>query len=870
MLGRGLTDQISLEELKAEGARNSSYLNKGDKLVTTEKPAFDSVFFQKQIKPIFDQHCVQCHGPDKAKAKLRIDQLDPNLFEGSDVDWWVEILGVMGNAEMPPPEDSELSAKDRDQVMTWLSDQIRVASMTRKASQDHSSFRRMTRYEFNYALQDLLGLERNFARDLPPEAHSEDGFENSSEVLQMSVSQLETYRDLARKALMRATVHGPRPKTRHWSVSMKEVGKVDWAKQEDQLRNLRKKFEGDPANQAEEVKQFIERHSRPHRGTYFKDLSTGRTAVQTWNYRRAIHAIKPSDSPTEVSASLDHVAIIPQGRGQHLLVELGNNVPDEGILRVRARAARTSMEDERVPSLQLEFGWQASNEGRSRQTVSKVDVQVTAPPDKPEFYEWDVPVGDIYPRNSVRKTSPMGVTPSPSEYIRLVNSSASHGDIKIDYVEISTPAFDAWPPRSHQKIFFESKNKNDESLYAGEIIAAFMKRALRRGVSDEEVSRKVRLFHTMRKVSDTFEEAVVEVLAAVLASPDFLYLVQGDAGKGAKDPERLSDDELATRLSIFLWSSVPDAQLLDLAHQGKLSQPEVLTKQVQRMLADPRAKRFSKHFVHQWLDMQLLDFLKVKRSFSPLLKEAMKHEPIKMFEEVLAQNESVLDFIHAEYAMVNERLAQHYGLKNVYGNHFRRVLLTPDHHRGGLITQAGLLAMNSSGEDSNPLKRGIWLLESLLNDPPPPPPPTVPEIDLADPRIAKMTLKERIEDHRNHEACMSCHVKIDPWGIALENYDALGRWRNTVKGKPVDASSLLFNDEPLNGIDGLKRFLLKNRQDQFVQSIVHKMVVYSLGRPLSFADRADVEKITAKVRQKGDGLGTLVTEVVTSELFQSK
>ena len=175
--------------------------------------------------------------------------------------------------------------------------------------------------------------------------------------------------------------------------------------------------------------------------------------------------------------------------------------------------------------------------------------------------------------------------------------------------------------------------------------------------------------------------------------------------------------------------------------------------------------------------------------------------------------------------------------------------------------------MNSAGTNSHPLKRGIWMLESILNDPPPPPPPAVPEIDLADPRIAQMTLKERIEDHRNHPACMSCHAKIDPWGIAFENYDAMGRWRDRINGKPVDATSRLFNNEPLNGMDGLKRFLLKNRQDQFVRAMTHKMTVYALGRPLTFADRAGVEEITARVRQQGDGLGTLISMVATSKLF---
>ena len=178
--------------------------------------------------------------------------------------------------------------------------------------------------------------------------------------------------------------------------------------------------------------------------------------------------------------------------------------------------------------------------------------------------------------------------------------------------------------------------------------------------------------------------------------------------------------------------------------------------------------------------------------------------------------------------------------------------------------------MNSDGKDSHPLKRGIWMLERLLNDPPPPPPPAVPEIDLTDPEIAKLTLKERIEDHRNDIACMSCHAKIDPWGIAFENFDAVGRWRTEVQGKPVDATSHLFNGQKLEGMDGLKRFLLLNRQDQFVRAMVHKTTTYAIGRPLAFGDRSDVDVITSEVRKRGDGLATMVQQIVVSDLFRKR
>lgn len=293
-----------------------------------------------------------------------------------------------------------------------------------------------------------------------------------------------------------------------------------------------------------------------------------------------------------------------------------------------------------------------------------------------------------------------------------------------------------------------------------------------------------------------------------------------------------------------------------------------------RMLSDPRHERFSQHFVRQWLNMELLDYLTVDRStypeFDSNLKEAMQQEPVAFFEDVLHNNRSVMDFIHADYALVNQRLAQHYGIDNVNGNHFRKVSLKPGNNRGGLLTQAGLLAMNSDGKDSHPLKRGVWLLESVLNDPPPPPPPAVPEIELADPEILKLTLKQRMEDHRNKPACYSCHVKIDPWGIALENFDAVGGWRSQFRGEDIDASSLLYNQQTLDGVNGLKRYLLGSRQDQFARAIVHKMTAFALGRPLTFGDRASVDRLTARLRAEGDRLSTLVTLIVCSDLFRSR
>lgn len=865
------TTTQTLDEVKAAGALRSNYRKQVPRVETNETPRANTAAFRKNIEPILKKTCVDCHGPDTQEGNIRIDSLDPDLLHGGDVNWWLEILAVLSKGEMPPADSDELADTDRSKIVEWLSSEIQAASAVRRAEQGHSSFRRMARHEYNYVLRDLLGLPFDFAKDLPPEPASEDGFLNSSEMLQMSVTQLEYYRELGRSALISATVRGNRPAPIYWGVTMEAAGAKQWKKHQRDLDRIRKQFANDPEKRDRELQKRNDRLAKNLRGTHYKDLSTGKAIQASWGYNGASYAMKPTNTRPEVPPDIQHTAIIPAR--QRLIVELGNTLPDTGTLRVRVLASRTSVEETWAPNLRLEFGWQASNNSAASIKISEQDFAINAAPGKPEFYQWDIPLSEIYPRNPMRHVSKMGVTPSPSEFIRLQNSSLSKGDIQIDYVEVTSPAYDEWPPESHTRIFFDSENKVHETVYARKVLTRFMRQAWRRTVTSSEVNQKMALFSRVRPVSEDAQEAMIETLAAVLSSPKFLYLVQDESSSEESD-RWLNNFELATRLSTFLWSSTPDQELLDLAAAGKLSDTAVLISQTNRVLADSRAIRFSKHFVRQWLGMQLLDFLEVDQKaypqFDSELKEAMQEEPVAFFHDLLENNRSVMDFIHADYTMANERLARHYGLSNVYGNHFRKVSLKPENQRGGILTQAGLLAMHSDGKDSHPLKRGIWMLESLLNDPPPPPPPAVPEIDLADPEIAKLTLKQRIENHRNDAACLSCHAKIDPWGIAFENFDAVGSWRTQIKGEAVDASSLLFNRQKLDGMDGLKRFLLTNRQDQFARAIVHKLTTYALGRPLTFSDRSDIDEITADFRKKDDRLADLISLIVTSDIFRSK
>ena len=508
-----------------------------------------------------------------------------------------------------------------------------------------------------------------------------------------------------------------------------------------------------------------------------------------------------------------------------------------------------------------------SNDANFSQVISQRDIPVTAPATNPQFIHFDIPLSDIQ-RNPFRKLAT--TYPRRDEFLHIQNiSNASKGDerlnVLIDTIEISAPFYEQWPPKTHTNIFVESANKGKEEVYGREVLNRFLRNAWRRPITSQEVDQFMVLFAKYRPGFSTFEDAMVEVLATALAAPDFLYLTQRVATDKTK-PASISELELASRLSIFLWSSIPDDELLKLAEQGTLRKPEVLSGQVKRMLLDPRSRRFSQNFVEQWLG---LDGLNSVTHIPEPLKDAIYEEPIAFFEEVLKQNRSIMDFIHSDYAVVNEKLAAHYGIAKIYGPHFRKVPITAQTNRGGILTGAAILAMNSDGHDSNPLKRGVWMLKRVLNDPPPPPPPNVPEVDLTNPEILKMTLKERIADHRNKAACISCHAKIDPWGIAFENYDAFGVFRTSIKNKPVDATSELLNHQTLNGVDGVKRYLLTDRQDQFSRAMAHKLTAYALGRPLSFGDRADIDNLTAQLRKHDDKLGDLISLIISSNLFNS-
>jgi len=832
---------ITLEAAREQGRSKSVFLKDLQAAPKTTDVNLEASVadFQKLVGPILNKSCLDCHGPERSEGRLRIDQLNPDLLAGPDAERWREVYNAIGKSEMPPADEPDYALADADRgvIVNWLTGELTKASLLRRNSQTHSSFRRLTKYEYDYALQDLLGVPYALANKLPPETATEAGFKNSSELLQMSVMQFETYREIALKALKRATVSGERPPAVTYLISMQE--------------------EMDKADKS--TKSTEKRRNQLQLWNQATDESLPFSAGKLMPRAEAVDGLMPTGSPV--------VLLLPGSR--ELKLDLDRFLPDEGIMRVRIRAARSTMNPEEYASLRLIFSAHTSNNANFMNVISERDIPVTASADNPEFIHFDILLSEIQ-RNPFRHLET--TFPRRDEFLHIRNVSNARGGedslhVLIDFIEISAPYYEQWPPKTHTRIFIESDNKEHEEIYGREVLSRFLRRIWRRPVTSEEVDRFMKLFAQYRPGFSTFEDAMVEVLATALATPEFLYLTQKVTADKTESDKVISDLELASRLSIFLWSSIPDDELLTIAEQGRLRDPDVLATQVKRMLADSRSRRFSQNFVEQWLGMDGLH--NVTHVTDSALKEAMREEPIAFFEEVLRDNHSIIDFIHSDYAVVNERLAAHYRIPGVYGPHFRRVAIESQANRGGLLTGAGVLAMNSDGKDSHPLKRGVWMLKRILHDPPPPPPPNVPEVDLTDPEILKMTLKERIADHRDKAACVSCHSRIDPWGIAFENYDAFGAYRTHIGKQPVDATSELFNHQTLAGMEGLKRYLLMERQDQFSRAMVHKLTAYALGRPLSFGDSADIDILTAQFRQQDDGLGDLIHLIINSNLFNS-
>ena len=515
-----------------------------------------------------------------------------------------------------------------------------------------------------------------------------------------------------------------------------------------------------------------------------------------------------------------------------------------------------------------------------------------APANKPTVIEF---VATIEPQQTIA-ILPYGL-PGSNTVSKIGADKYEGPGLAVQWIEVEGPLNDTWPPVGHREIFGDLKqglapsynfrdrveviSKNPEAD-AEAILHRFARRAFRRAVTDDDIKPFLKLVNARLADKHSFEQSMRVGIMGVMLSPEFLFLQE--------KPGKLDDFALASRLSYFLWSTTPDDELLTLAEQKKLSQPEILRQQVERLLKHPKAATFTENFVGQWLGLRDIDATEPSHvlypEFDHMLKVSMIRETELFFDEVLKNDLSLTNFVASDFSMLNGRLAKHYGIPDVNGWEFRKVMLPKESHRGGVLTMAAVLKVTANGTYTSPVNRGVWILDRILGTPPPPPPEAVSAI-VPDTRGA-ITIRDQLAKHRQNASCASCHVKIDPPGFALESFDVIGGWRENYrttgnggvvmvegrrmpyhKGKPVDPADVLPDGQKFQNIDEFKQLLLKDK-DQLARALAEKIVVYATGGAASTVDKEEIETIVKKVREKNYGLRSLVHEVVESKLFLNK
>ena len=452
----------------------------------------------------------------------------------------------------------------------------------------------------------------------------------------------------------------------------------------------------------------------------------------------------------------------------------------------------------------------------------------------------------------------------------LVKNKGENGPaLLVKSMELEAPYYPVWPPKSHSTIFFDSPNKSNYQVYTAKVLKKFMEKAFRRPLINGELERYFNFWNDIKDDFEVYENSVKEVLVAILCSPSFLYLLESE--KSA--PKMFNQDYyLASKMAYFLWNSPPDKALTELASIGMLKNE--LPNQIERMIKSPKTLKMIEAFVYEWLRLDRLKRMSINVNLYPdftrFVKQDMAKETYNFIHYILKENKSILNFIDSDFAMLNQNLAEFYGIKGVVGNHFRPVAIPKEKNRGGLLSQGAFLTGHSDGIHAHPIKRAVWLKEKILGDAPPPPPPNVPELDPETPGFENLTLKEQLELHRNKVSCIDCHLKIDPYGIAFENYDAVGRFQNAYKGTPIDSKSKLPDGTQVEGIKGIKEYLLTKKKDEFTKSLVEHLFAYALGRDVSFSDDKELNTIVEKVKASGYKFKTVFEEIIKSDSFLKK
>lgn len=806
--------------------------------------------FKAKVTPLIETHCVDCHGPTTQKAKLRLDNLPPDLHDERSAATWTAVLDKLMSGEMPPKKRERPSQDELKAATSWLNKELHAASLDRQKKQGRVVVRRLNGTEYENTIRDLLETRVNL-KELLPEDNSVAGFDNISLALDVSATHQLLYQEAAEKA----------------------------------------------------VTSVIP----PHPPIPFKDHRTGKEMSQKGpNFQQTL---------TRSCYLIDDALIIYSKLPRYGLC-CTSAVPTAGRYKVKMSIAAVGADNKPVPAAFMVVNQQGREDPVLR------DMRDIAP-GKPTVVEMEV---------DLERRQAFVVNLLASWDIRVFKKPIEEytgPGLMVEWMTIEGPV-GAWPPAGYQRLFgdvplkarsvvkAESEGKTPPKIAADRpeavwlndplvaasanpkqdaerLIRAFLPRAFRRPVSEEMQKRFVTRVHEKLDKGYSFQDAMTYGYKAILSSPHFLLLLESGAAEKSSDPPttKLDDYALASRLSYFLWSTLPDEELLELARKKELSKPEILHAQVERMLKSAKAHRFTENFVGQWLDLRKIDATipdpQLYGDFDGTLLWAMPQETHLFFEEVLKNDLSLLEFVDSDWTMVNERLAKLYGIPDVTGNDLRKVKLPAGSHRGGVMTHASVLKVTADGTRTSPVLRGKWVLERIIGKPPAPPPPDVPSIE-PDIRGAT-TIRQQLDKHRTIAACASCHVHIDPPGFALENFDPIGGWRDFYRattrtnkgivmipgytgrafyrGPDVEKGGETPDGRKFDNIDDYKKLLLADK-DQLARSLTEKLLVYSSGADIQFADREVVEQIVTKLRKMNYGFRTLVHEVVQSRVFLNK
>lgn len=839
--------------------------------------------FREVAQPFIEKNCLECHGEKKAKAGFRIDQLGADFGGAKVADQWKEVIDRINAGEMPPEDKTRPDARQAAAFVGWVNGQLHAVELAAKNAGGRIPMRRLNRDEYANTVRDLLKLDENVVRPLVEELPADgkaEGFDRLGVALFFDQTQIERSLEVAAKIAAKAIVT-QRPKTNVLVNNFGELRRRPPAEMVEVFPAFKHLI---PAGAPDrfvrpDYIEFIQGYP-----IYRKELAgwgvinhfaIGQTVTQDGYYRFRIKAKVDNrgrteqnkfrlqygmDSPIQVEAE---VPLDPSGVTESTLFLRG---PVNG--EVKGPQVFNLLWNHTEKAVITEPGYQklVSNWTRLRGLLEQAAVK-RVPETQMEALKQERAVAE----QALNDWTGVAHIYNPAMDVEKLPR------LQIESIEIEGPVEKDWPPASHQALFFAGDERQDAE-YIREIFARFLTRAYRRPVSQEELDEIVAVVSDAQaKGGLGFPEAMRVGLQRVLCAPGFLFL-QEPAGAHPKR-RALTDYELASRLSYFLWSTMPDDELLGLAAAGKLHDPATTAAQVKRMLADARCSQLVQNFGGQWLSVRDYGSIQPGKDYPDYdkpLERAAQQEPLAFFTEVLAKDLPVTSFLDSDFLVVNERLAKHYGIEGVIGPEFRRVALKPEQHRGGVLGMAGLMTFLADGTRTLPMRRGSWVLRELFNDPPNNPPPNAGEIQ---PNTAgkSLTVRERLELHRRDEICASCHFKLDPYGLALENYDAIGKWRERFNGEGIRESTAPALDVSGKFPDGQRFTTLEEykaglmaRKDKFARAFCTKLLTYALGRPVGYADHEQLDALTAVLKKNDYRIQPLLYAIVASEPFNTK